>query len=254
LLAIHREFVAVQKFTETLTAQRSNGLIAPAPGATATIYIGGGMTLATLYEDDESTTMTNPLTADASGFVQCKLANGKYDIVFSNGAGSVTVDGYVAFDPADGGIVGQEVVGDTASVITCSTPLPVDDTIPQNTEGTQVVTVAITPQNAGSVIEISYNASGSSSTGMFVGAAVFQDSTANALAGSPSLVQTTGNDQKFALSWKFKVAAVNTTARTYKLRLGPDSTGTAYVNGDGSGNRLLGGDLQASIGVREILP
>jgi hypothetical protein len=148
--------------------------------------------------------------------------------------------------------IGATAVGETTSVITCSAVIPVDDTAPQLSEGTQVISASITPTSASSNIEVSYNVIGSSTTGMFVTGAVFQDAISDALAGSTCIVQSTGNDQKVDLVKSFKVASGSTATRTFYLRVGPDSTGTVYVNGDANGSRLLGGVMKATINVREI--
>lgn len=242
----------MQKFADTLGYKNSRGAIAVAPGSLLSIYIGGTGTLATLYADDQVTTIANPQTADANGLVQCKVANGTYDFVYSNGVGNVRVNGVVAYDPAGSVGAGQEVVTTVSTVVTCSTALPVDDTKPQNTEGTQVATVTIVPSSSSIGIELSFFASGSTDSGMFVGAAVFQDAGADALTGSVCQAQTTGPDQKFQLAWTFKVAAGSTASRTYKLRIGPDLSGNVYLNGDGSGNRIMGGAQALTFIAREV--
>lgn len=240
----------MHKLADTIAVKRSNGLLAPAAGATLAVYVANSQTLATLYEDDEVTVKTNPLTANSNGLVECKIENGAYDLTYNNGIAEETIEG-VVFNAIT---IGQEVIGEVDTVVTCSTALPIDDTIPQNTEGTQVVTCAITPASASSVLEITYNGTGSVTAGMFIGAAVFKDSDASAVAGSGSLEQATGANQKFQLSHTFRVAAGSTSAQTFKLRVGPHSSGTVYVNGDSSGSRLLGGNLKASLIIREILP
>jgi hypothetical protein len=101
------------------------------------------------------------------------------------------------------------------------------------------------------MIEISFGFTGSSSTAMNVTAAVFQDSTASALTGSVCQEVTTGPAQRATVTWTFKVAPGSTTPRTYKLRVGPDA-GIFYVNGDGSGNRLMGGAESAFITAKEV--
>lgn len=105
------------KFAEPITYIRSDGSLRVAVGATATIFEADTATLATLYEDDETTTKSNPLVADAAGLVECKLANGTYDIVFSNGSSSQTVAGLIAFDPAGGGTYDPTNVAITGGTI-----------------------------------------------------------------------------------------------------------------------------------------
>lgn len=59
---------------------------APVPQATVTVYLRSTLTLATLYSDDSSppTALTNPLTADASGYFYFYAADNNYDVRFSN--------------------------------------------------------------------------------------------------------------------------------------------------------------------------
>jgi hypothetical protein len=245
----------MQKFSDTLAYETSRGLLAVAPSAQVAVYTSGSDDLATAYADDETTHLTNPVQADDEGLVAFKLANGTYDFVYSNAGGQKRVDGVVAFDAADAdlGGGGKEESAAVTTVITCSTSLPVDGSKPQSTDGTEVVTVEIQPNSASSEIEVTYTLAGSTTSGMFVGAAVFQDSGTDALDGSCCLEQTTGANQKFQMTWTFRVASGSADSRTYKLRAGPHSSGTVYVNGDSSGSLLMDGGMEARITAREVL-
>ena len=53
-----------------------------------------------------------------------------------------------------GGILIQQVASVTTSFATHTTVMPADDTIPQNTEGAEILTRAITPTNASNILEI----------------------------------------------------------------------------------------------------
>jgi len=80
----------------------------------------------------------------------------------------------------------QIVNTSSGAVATGTTTMPHDDSIPQNTEGVEFLTLAITPTNASNLLvidtqcDVSDSASGPSSLHM----ALFQDSTANAIAQS----------------------------------------------------------------------
>jgi hypothetical protein len=165
------------------------------------------------------------------------------------GAGSLNASGlYVAGH----GTVAQRVEATSATYTSTTTAIPYDDTIPQNTEGAEVLTLAITPTNASSTLQIQIDlALGGSNPGV-VNAALFVDSTASAIAARGKGVQnsTTMDSLRFSHS----VSAGSTTARTYKVRIGPTSgVTTAYLNGD-SGSRKLGGVAISRITVEEILP
>src|SRR5260221_7352332 len=77
----------------------------------------------------------------------------------------------------------QRLSTSTSAVVTCNTTMPSDDTIPQSTEGTQVLTLAITPVYSTSRLIIEFTGSiNNDATQNNIGVALFQDSNANALA------------------------------------------------------------------------
>lgn len=91
--------------------QRIYGVVIDANGnasanASVTVYIAGGNTLATLYSPDgtqtPTTTITNPITADALGRYVCAVANGHYKILESQSSGPTrTLDWVSAVDATD---------------------------------------------------------------------------------------------------------------------------------------------------------
>ncbi|GEM_PF-3946144 len=71
----------MKKFEENL-ASRVSGVLQPMLGVQVTVTASNGL-LATLYADDESTVLANPLTTDANGYFGFKAANGEYTLTFS---------------------------------------------------------------------------------------------------------------------------------------------------------------------------
>ena len=74
---------------------------APAPAGTVQVkdhYSGANLTL---YEDNESTTKTNPATADSDGVVYFKCNDGIVDLVINNGAFSKTIPNVQISDGGD---------------------------------------------------------------------------------------------------------------------------------------------------------
>jgi hypothetical protein len=60
--------------------------------------------------------------------------------------------------------IAQELVSETGAVATGTTQIPIDDTIPQNTEGDQYLSLAITPTNALSTFKVRAGGGGASTT------------------------------------------------------------------------------------------
>lgn len=137
----------------------------------------------------------------------------------------------------------------TGAVATGTTTLPNDDTIPQNTEGDQYMSQAITPLSAANLIHIEAGVQTSNSASNAIAAALFQDATANALASTSHNTANTFERVKHALS--YKQLAASTSAQTFKIRAGGHSAGTTTFNGSG-GTRTHGGVQNSFMECREI--
>lgn len=146
------------------------------------------------------------------------------------------------------GVCVQRVSTETGAVASGSTTMPSDDTIPQNTEGDQYMSLAITPNNTNNILMISVIVMSSSSAIQNETAAIFQDSTAGALAAFNSPVYAAGNAGCFAFN--HIMTAGTTSATTFKVRVGRQTSGTITFNGS-SGARLLGGAMASSIIITE---
>ncbi len=132
---------------------------------------------------------------------------------------------------------------------TFSTPyVPNDNTIPQNTEGTEVMTLSITPQSASSTLMIMAKAFAENSTNVVVTMALFRDSTADALA--TAFDTAPGDDSPFSLSLTHNVASGSTATTTFKIHLG-GTGGTMAFNGLGAGQGRYGGTLSSQITIIE---
>ena len=148
------------------------------------------------------------------------------------------------------GSVIQVVNTTTGAVATGTTTTPVDDTIPQNTEGTEFMTLAITPSNASNKLKIDVVFCASFPNNLPMVVALHQDSTADALRG---VVQwnSYNSEQNGVVTFSHYMAAGTTSATTFKVRAGMSGAGTITFNGISAG-RLLGGVMASSITITEI--
>ena len=147
------------------------------------------------------------------------------------------------------GSVRQVVNYQTGALATGTTVIPADDTIPQNTEGDQYLSLAITPVSATSTLVITCTLVVSESASASIIAALFQDTTANALAATWS---TKPAYNASLLNFTYTMTSGTTSATTFKMRVGPQSASTVTVNGVG-GSRYFGGVLSSSITITEVV-
>jgi hypothetical protein len=144
----------------------------------------------------------------------------------------------------------QMVTTQTGAVATGTTLFPEDDTIPQNTEGDEYITLAITPKSATSKIYITGQVFGSFSGSTRWGIGLFKDSTADALSFTAVFTKDATSMDNGMID--YSEVSANTSARTYKIRAGGmGSAGTFTFNGQ-SGSRKFGGVILSTIHIIEI--
>ena len=151
------------------------------------------------------------------------------------------------------GSVVQVVNTISGAVATGTTLMPYDDTIPQNTEGDQYMTLAITPTSATNKLKIDvvFNCGNSSGAGM-MSVALFQDTTAGALAAVGDQYLTGAKEA--VICFTHYMTSGTTSATTFKVRAGSDQAGTTTFNGNGqaAGTRTFGGVGASSITITEV--
>jgi hypothetical protein len=147
------------------------------------------------------------------------------------------------------GTILQVVNYQTGAVATGTTQIPSDDTIPQNTEGDEYMTLAITPKSATSKLKIDVLWFGECSAAGTLTMALFQDSTANALAATAIRINASAYRNTFTLV--HYMTSGTTSSTTFKIRCGLNAAATTTFNG-ATGARLYGGVIPSSITIMEI--
>jgi hypothetical protein len=145
----------------------------------------------------------------------------------------------------------QTVSFETGAVATGTTIIPFDDTIPQITEGNEYMTLAITPRSATSklIIEVACMIA-SNTVGTANTAALFQDSTANALAAW--CMDAANANYRTPIVFTHTMISGTTSSTTFRVRAGANVAGTTSFNGQ-NGVRLFGGVMASSIVIQEVV-
>lgn len=158
-------------------------------------------------------------------------------IAVANGGTGVT-----ASDP-----IIQRVSTLLGTVATGTTAFPATSSIPTSTNGDQYITQAITPKNTGNILTITAILHISNSGTSLMSAAIFQDSTTNALASCAQQSNTSTGIEQIII--RFTMTAGTTSSTTFKLRAG-GTAGTTTINGS-SGGVIHGGVMYSSLTIVE---
>lgn len=153
-----------------------------------------------------------------------------------------------------GGKFVQQVYTQDGTYKTTTVAIPLDNTKPQNTEGAAWTegNTTITPSSATNILCIEVDLLVSASTGSYVILALFQDSTADALATRSQLI--TSGSYPFNVSFKYFMTAGTTSATTFKVRFGPTTTGyTAALNQQWN-TTYFNGTILSTMRITEIAP
>lgn len=175
---------------------------------------------------------------------------GENDAAFNDGSGFAA--GALGSDHASlaNGILVQAKSAGFSAVATGSTTIPMDDSIPQQTEGNEFMTVTITPKSASNkliVRGVCHFASSIANQNLIL--AVFRDSAADAIFVSRQRSPTIA-DAGESIPFEVEVTAGSTAATTFKVRCGGNGAATFTFNG-AAGARLFGAVPKSHISVVE---
>lgn len=149
--------------------------------------------------------------------------------------------------PKTGDIV-QRVESITVADHSATTNMVLDDTKPQNTEGDELMTQAITPTSAVNRLRILHLGHYGGSANIEIVAALFKDSDADALSVAAVSVFTAILNP---LMLAYEEQAGSVSARTYKIRFGETSTSTAFVNRRSAG-AVFADTVQTKLTIEEV--
>lgn len=153
--------------------------------------------------------------------------------------------------PADAVIVGR-AYAEYATYVNLTTAIPADDTIPQSGEGTQILSVTITPKTTTNRLRARFQAWGgfnSASGTSVVTAALFRNSESGAAAASGALFNSGAVAEPILL--EFEWVPGSTSLQTIAIRVG-SATGSIFLNGNFYTGRFYGGVSRATLVVEEI--
>jgi hypothetical protein len=219
-----------------LTHVHDTGLLLTDSGGTPTLQ---------LHDAAESVSSDGSkliLTSNSVAF-SLPTADGSANQVLATNGSAV-----LSFADNSGGQLIQTVNTTRVDVVSGTTVMPFDDSIPQKTEGVEFLTVAITPTKNDNKLLISVHLQCQMTNNGQWSMALFQDDTANALAASS---ERDGASDLEIHSLKHFMTTGTTSETTFKIRSASSGSGTITMNSV-AGSRKYGGVLSSSITVQEI--
>lgn len=150
------------------------------------------------------------------------------------------------------GMTIQTVSTDFAAVASGTTVFPLDDTIPQNGEGTEFMTQAITPSNVNNILIIEAVIFASSGTASrHIVCALFQDATAGALAATDTVASAANDIMTIPIA--HSMVAGTTSSTTFKIRIGAGTNASTITFNGQSATRLFGAITKSFIKITEVV-
>lgn len=138
-----------------------------------------------------------------------------------------------------------------ATSSTTTTAIPLDNTVPQNGEGREITTQAITPTATMNLLRIQsrimVSDASSSTTGII---ALFQDATASALAAAATTAGIATTVTSVFLDYWMKAGTTSST--TFKINAGTATTNTVTFNGS-AGTQIFNGTANSFLMIEEIM-
>ena len=170
---------------------------------------------------------------------------------FLRRSGTTLGFGAIVADDLPAGTVLNAKFYDSSTEFSITQIIPIDNTIPQNGEGQQIISGTITPTKTTSKIIGFVSLNGQTDTnGVPTVVAAFRDFVANAISSTwianiyyASLV-----------SFNFIDTPATTSSVTYTIRCGPGSADTLFVNKSDQYGSVLGGSNKITLTLLEINP
>jgi|688.fasta_scaffold45152_2 hypothetical protein len=187
-----------------------------------------------------------PITINGTGTVAGITAGGLPDGCVTT---SEIADGAVVNSKVADGAVVQVVSSTVATVLSISAPIPSDDTIPQSTEGWELLTATITPNSSTNKILVQFSGfCASPNTGFAASHVLFRGSTAiNVMATTHSVANAFT-----PVFIQHLDSPASGSAITYSVRVGPSVGTVNFAYNSNGGTRRYGGQASAVLTLTEI--
>jgi hypothetical protein len=199
----------------------------------------------------DASSKTTPVDADQVGLIDSAASNVLKNLSWANA--KATLKTY--FDTLYVGVsassrVVQTVYFSTGTVDTTTVTIPLDNSIPQNNEGKQFMSLSITPTSSSNKLCITVQMTCAHTAAVVLIGALFRDSTVNALQ---TTWESVAAGQAASLFLYYEVVAGSTSTTTLRAVAGGHAAGTTTFNGSAS-TGFFGGTMNSFMKIEERIP
>jgi hypothetical protein len=188
---------------------------------------------------------SNSATYQRVSGTYCKLLNlGTNGLIDGNDIADSSID----YSKLAAGVFVNYELTNINTVVSTAARIPVDATIPQITEGTQIISMSYAPKKSGNRLLLIANLLFSVSTNANAVGAIFAGSTTNAIVASTIQLQSR---YEGTLTFGTSFTASSSASVAYTVRVGA-SAGNLYVNSFDGTNAAFGGAVITSLEIFEI--
>lgn len=209
----------------------------PSDGGTIAVANGGtGAANATDARSNIGAASASDVTTLSTDVADVK---GQVDALPGGALGAVAALSSVSYtdlSDIDRIVLQRVLVTDASQTGLTSASFPYDNTIPQITEGKEVFSQSFTPVDAQSIIEIRALVNIGTSSNYNGGLAIFRSDSTSAIATVPWTVASGTTFPVYAVA---RFSPSDTTARTFSVRIGANSSVTLTVNGSVFGSSCV---------------
>jgi hypothetical protein len=233
-------------FTITGLTATSASLTTPTiAGATLSGTLAGTPTFSGAVTFGAAPTLSDGLTVSAGTVALPAGSIETADLAASAVTTAKINDSAVTSAKVAAGAVVAVSYAETTSIATNTTTLPIDDTTPTSSEGSEVTSVSHTPASASNYLIVEALVAMEAAVLDNFGFAIFDGTTC--VQAVAQVVDTA--PETVMLSVRY--AAGSTSARTISIRVGANASRTWYLNRRSTG-RLFGGSTRSWIKVTEV--
>lgn len=252
------DVLTVEDNTITTTKIQNSAVTAAklASNAVTTVKVlDSNITAAKLATDSVTTSKIVDASISTNKLIDGSVTSGKLNAsaiaLFATAAQGAKAD--TALQPASQLIVDRKFASYSSAAL-ISGVIPLDDTRPQVSEGSQILSITITPKKSTNILRARFSGWGSCAGGDYIICSLFDSITGSNAIQSAAVIAFNTAGWPIHIGLEHEWVCGSASSITVQIRIGTTGGSGLYLNSGGSsgGGRVLGGSSSCTLVVEEI--